>query len=155
MYVPIAVAIAVVEIAAAFCIFMLRDVMHSALALATLFLFNSAAFLALGQPILAVIQLFIMVGGVATYLFVGVASEHPNEKRHTNMAVFGILSVLIFIAVGYPAIGYFSGSSGVSLSFSTMASEFASGYQLLYILVVLLFGVALGSILLLKNLGEK
>ncbi|MEM3841389.1 MAG: hypothetical protein QXN59_01695 [Candidatus Micrarchaeaceae archaeon] len=153
MYEAVAIAIAVAEVAAASSIFIMKDIMHSALALAAVFLANSAAFLILGQPILAIMQMFIMVGGVATYLFVGVASEHPKEKRHTNIPLFVIISVLTFVAIGYPALGYYSNSSNSALSFSAISAEFASGYQILYVLVTLLFGVALGAILLLKNNG--
>ena len=155
MYELIVIGIAVLEIAAAVAIFSLKDVMHSALFLALLFLVNSAAFLALEQPILAIIQLFIMVGGVATYLFVGVASEYPSKTRHTNIAALAIVSLLVFLSVWYPVSGYFSGTNVTSLSFSSISSELSSGYQLLYLIVALLFGVALGSILLLKSLSEK
>ena len=147
--------IAAVEIVSAAAIFMLRDVMHSALALAVMFLVNSAAFMALGEPLLAIIQLFILVGGVATYLFVGVASNHQSERRHTNFAAFSILSILVFAFVAYPYIGYFTGSSSAQLTASSISAEFSSGYQLLYALVILLFGSALGSILLLKSSSEK
>jgi NADH:ubiquinone oxidoreductase subunit 6 (subunit J) len=155
MYEYIFAIIAVVELASAAGIFLLRDVMHSALALAVMFLVNSAAFLALGEPLLAIIQLFILVGGVATYLFVGVASDHPNERRHTNFVAFSILSILMFAFVAYPYIGYFTGAPSAQLNSSAISSEFSSGYQLLYVLVILLFGSALGSILLLKNVGER
>jgi NADH:ubiquinone oxidoreductase subunit 6 (subunit J) len=155
MYEYIFGIIAVVEIASATGIFLFRDVMHSALALAIMFLVNSAAFMALGEPLLAIIQLFILVGGVATYLFVGVASDHQSERRHTNFAAFSILSILVFAFVAYPYIGYFTGSPSAQLTASSISAEFSSGYQLLYVLVILLFGSALGSILLLKSAGEK
>ena len=66
-------AVAVLELISIALIVLFKDIMHSSLALASLFFMNLLVFLMLQQPLLAVVQLFVLVGGISTYMIIGVA----------------------------------------------------------------------------------
>ena len=80
-YIALFAIIALLEILSATLVFVFKDMLHVVLSFSALFIINSAIFMVLGQPFLALLQLFIMVGGVSTYLFVGVASEATPSSR--------------------------------------------------------------------------
>jgi NADH:ubiquinone oxidoreductase subunit 6 (subunit J) len=137
-------------IASAVLVFMLKDVLHSVIALTFLFIANSAIFLILGQPFLALLQLFIMVGGVSTYAFVGVASS----GYATNLTLFALFAIVIFAVLAYkgaPPNAIVQQQNMLSTNYLSQA--LASNVGLLYIMAVMLFGIALGSILLMKKMG--
>ncbi len=68
------IIIALLELVAIAFIFLSKSLLHSVISLTLAFIANSAIFLAIGQPFIAIIQLFIFVGGISTYALVGVAS---------------------------------------------------------------------------------
>ena len=136
-------------------IFVFKDILHSVLALSVSFFVNSLIFLLLSQPLLALIQLFIMVGGISTYLFVGVASAPLSHFKHTSHAVLAIVSVVFFAACFYNAAGMqLPAPQNNALSGEAIATYLASSMGQLYMVALVLFGAALGSIALLKK-GNK
>ena len=152
-------AAALIIIASAL-VFVFKDVLHVAVALTTVFLANSLLFLVLGQPILAIIQLFIMVGGVSTYLFVGVASASYSHFKYINYAALASLALLIFAIMAYGAVRSgtvaSAGTANATNTYSSnqIASSFSSGYTIasMYAIAAMLFSLSLGAILLLNKL---
>jgi len=140
-------------------IFILKDVLHVALALSAVFFVNSLIFLVIGQPLLALIQLFIMVGGVSVYLFVGVAAAGYSHFKYTNYWVLAIVAIAIFSALLYGV--YLHGLSGPAAgqppsAYTTaqVAVSLSSKYTLIaiYSIALMLFLVALSAIPLLNRL---
>ncbi len=146
--------ISVIGLAVSFFVFTVKDILHAALMLSALFFVNSLYFFMLGQPLLAVVQLFIMIGGITTFLFVGVASAPYSKFKYTSITGLAVLCAIVFIIIILP-LNYVqitplqsnifnSGSIGESLGTSLM---------MFYLMLLTLFGVALGAILLLKKAG--
>ncbi|MCL5440747.1 MAG: hypothetical protein M1448_02605 [Candidatus Marsarchaeota archaeon] len=145
---------ALASVAFASLIFYFKDIMHVAIALAFLFLSLSAVYLILGQPLLAVVQVFIMVGGVSTYLMVGSASAVVSRFKHSNVLAGAILSLVLFGMLFYPVVssGAFGGSFPLTpLTASATEAAMESGIAPFYLLATLLFGISIGSIVLFKK----
>ncbi len=133
-----------------------RDIMHSSLALSALFFMNSLAFLMLHQSLLAVVQLFVLVGGISTYMVIGVASGSFSRFRHSRPWAMALVAAVLFALITYPLSG---------MSFATAQENVATGaviagslgayIGLFYLMTFLLFAIALGSIILLKGAGGK
>ena len=143
--------------------FAFRDVLHIAIALSVIFFVNSLAFLFLNQPLLAVIQLLIMVGGVSVYLFVGVAAASYSHFKYTDYVALAITAIAIFAIMVYGL--YSSGTAGSmhglpntnQFSSAQIVSSLASRYTIiaLYAITIMLFLLALAAIPLLKDLMVK
>ena len=155
------VMFAIVSIIALFVsvlVFVFRDILHATVALAVLFLANSFFFLLLGEPLLAIIQLFIMVGGITTFLFVGVASAPYSKFKYTRGLFFTVLWAFFFVAITYPLSGmqfYQPQNAAAAFGLTSIAVSFAGTPIFFYIILSLMFGVALGAVLLLKKAGAK
>lgn len=155
MYVALFIVIAVLEILAAAMIFMFRDLLHSVLALSFVFVMNSAMFFVLNQPLLALMQLFIMVGGVSTYLFVGVGSESYSRFKHTNYKILVLVYVIFFIAIAARTVQVTQISvSQNTISNGTVSESISSNVGLFYLIAAMLFGVGFSSILMIRKLGR-
>lgn len=146
---------AALEITAILLIFIFKSLLHSVLALATVFFANSLLFLILDQPLLALLQLFIMVGGVSTYIFVGVASGSYSHFKHTSYKALVALSVLSFILLFYKTTTMSFAPQQNLLSQESIASMLTSNIGILYIVTFMLFGVGFGSIILLKKISGR
>jgi NADH:ubiquinone oxidoreductase subunit 6 (subunit J) len=145
------IAIAAIEILAAYSIFLFRNLMHSAIALSTVFGITSLVFAFLNQPLLAVFQLFIMVGGISVYIFVGVAAPGLARFKHARVGVLVPLSILIFAVLSYPLLSIaFGPQSDNTVQPGGIAGTFSSWLPLFYLIMLLLFAVSLGAILLIK-----
>ncbi|MDE1869168.1 MAG: hypothetical protein KGH60_04370 [Candidatus Micrarchaeota archaeon] len=156
VYAPIFFALAAIEIILIALIFVFKDVLHSVLALSMAFFFNSVLFLALGQPLLALIQLFIMVGGVSTYVFVGVASISFSNFRHTRFAALAGLSVAAFLILSYKMLSVQLPEAQANVfAINSIGPAISSNVALFYVILFMVFSVSLGSILLLKRIGVK
>jgi NADH:ubiquinone oxidoreductase subunit 6 (subunit J) len=154
MYPIIFIALALAELLSISLIFCFKDILHSVLSLAVAFLVNSLLFLELGQPLLALLQLFVMVGGIATFLFVGVASVSTSRFGHANLLMLLVLSVVFFAVSFYMAVGTpFPAQQSNFLSVDLITEQLASGIGQLYVMVFSLFGVGLGAITLLKRIS--
>ncbi|MDE1833073.1 MAG: hypothetical protein KGH58_01505 [Candidatus Micrarchaeota archaeon] len=149
-------AVAALEVISAVLIFTFRNVLHSVLALSLTFLFNSILFLALQQTLLSLIQLFIMVGGVSTYIFVGVANSGLSRFRHTSLLALGIMAPILIVA--YATNLMFVGQGTVTqenqVSGLMIKSALASNIGVLYVIAFALFATGISSIVLLKSLGK-
>lgn len=154
MYPIIFVALALAELVFISLIFFFKDVLHSVLSMAMAFFVNSLMFLALNQPLLALLQLFVMVGGIATFLFVGVASVSMSRFGHANLLMLLVLSVVFFAVSFYMAVGTpFPVQQQNFLSVEAIAGQLASGAGQLYVVVFALFGAAIGAITLLRKIS--
>jgi len=152
VYQVLFIALAVAELAAVALIFLFRDMMHSVLSLAMVFFVNSLLFLFMGQPLLALVQLFVMIGGVSTFLFVGVASAEASRFRHTSLATLVLLSAVLFVACFYRAYGMqFSEQQNV-LAGGTLAGYLATSMGQMYVMALAMFGVTLGAIMILRRI---
>jgi NADH-quinone oxidoreductase subunit J len=146
--------ISIAVLAAPVLLFLFKDILHAVLALSALFFFNSLVFLLLGQPLLAVIQLFVMVGGVSTFLFVGAASgAYPNFK-YNKLAVFVIIGIILFAVVVYPLNSVqFTGTGANQFNSQDIAFQLEASSPIFYLMALVMFSVCFGSVLLLKKIG--
>ncbi len=146
------ILLVMVGLFAAMEIFIEKDLFKAALGLAFVFLSSSGLILLLSQPLIALFQLLILVGGLSTYLIVAVASERHADFAHTNMLVLGVSfvlfgGVLLYAVVLHPYPSFASGAS-VGQSISLSITQY---YPLIYAMVFLLFSVAIGSVLLIRR----
>jgi len=155
-YVALFIIVALLEIISASLVFYFKDILHTVLALSALFVMNSGMFLILDQPLLALLQLFIMVGGVSTYIFVGVASSGLSKFRSTNyllLIAFSAVIVVLF-SVKTIQINTIIGQQNL-VTGQTIAQALSSNIAMIYLIALMVFGTGLGSIVLIKKLGEK
>lgn len=144
------IAAAVLEVSAAIAVFAFRDTLHSIIAITSLLVLNSIIFLILELPLLAVLQLLIMVGGVATYLFIGAASAGFSKFNHSRVFVVGLLSAAIFALLAFPLIST-TFTEQYNLFGQQQITQLLLNYPILYLLAFSAFGVAMGSIIILKR----
>ncbi len=155
-YVALFVIVALLETMSATLMFLFKNILHTVLALSSIFVLNSVMFLMLGQPLLALLQLFIMVGGVSTYIFVGVGSASYSKFKNTNYAVLAVIYLAVFVLFAAkmtqvnPII-----TQQNSLTGALVAQSIGPNVGLLYLMATMLFGTGLGSIVLMRKLGEK
>lgn len=155
-YLALFMILSLLEILSATLIFVFKDILHAVLAFSLVFVFNSALFFVLAQPFLALLQLFIMVGGVSTYIFVGVGSASYSKFRHTNYTFLIVTYLAVFISFSYRITSVTPIIPETNLLSTTLISQsISSNLGLLYIIVLTLFGIGLSSIVLMKKLGEK
>jgi NADH:ubiquinone oxidoreductase subunit 6 (subunit J) len=154
VYVALFLIVALLEIFSAILVFVFRNILHTVLVLSFLFILNSAVFLILSEPLLALLQLFIMVGGVSTYIFVGVSSPSYSKFKSTDYRAFVVIYLLIFILFSAritqanPIV-----AEQNRVSAQMISQSLASNAGFLYILAIMLFGTGLGSIILIRKLG--
>jgi len=148
--------VAGLELISIILIFIFKDILHSVLALSASFLVNSIIFFLLGQPLIALLQLFIMAGGVSTYMFVGVASISYSKFRHTSYSAIIVLSVLSFLLYSYNTMNLsFTNLQQNTVSNDTISNTLSSGIGIIYIIAFMLFSIGIGSIVLLKKISGK
>jgi NADH-quinone oxidoreductase subunit J len=156
----IALILAALIVIGASLIFAFKDVLHVAVALSFVFLVNSLIFLLLNQPLLAVIQLFIMIGGVSVYLFVGVAAASYSHFKYTNYIALAAVAIALFAVMTYGA--YNTGTVSLahsqalanSYSAAQVVSSLTSRYTIisLYAITLMLFLLATAAIPILNRL---
>ena len=152
-YLAFFMVLALIEIASAMAVYVLRDLLHSVLALAAFFTVNSALLLMLAQPMIALLQLFIMVGGISTFIFVGVASSGYSRFRSENYNALGIAYIALFVLLAVSiALSQVYGSAHNVLSATLIAQSLSGNVALLYFAALLLFGAGFGSIVVMKRL---
>ncbi len=146
---------AMLELVSIAAIFVLKDFLHIGIMLAGVFLLNSLMFLILGQPLLAIIQLFILIGGITTYIVIGVASTSYSEFTHTNVAKLAVASIILFAVIAYPMHALqFSQGHPNAFSGSGISDSISLYLPLFYILAIMIFAAAFGSIILFKRIGK-
>ncbi len=151
-YAALFVLLAFAELASLAMLFVFKNAMHAVLSLAAAFIITSLMFLVVEQPLLALLQLFVMVGGVATYLFVGVASVGISRFRHADLAVLAVMALASFAVIYYGVYGaQLSGLQSNTLSAQDIGASLSSSVALLYLLVLMLFGIGIATIALLRK----
>ncbi|MFI5412326.1 MAG: NADH-quinone oxidoreductase subunit J [Candidatus Micrarchaeales archaeon] len=156
IYLALFAIVSVLGMVLAALVFAFKDILHSAVALSGVFFVNSLLFLALGQPLLAVIQLFIMIGGITTFIFVGVASATYPEFRLTKLIQLCILSAVLFLIMIAPlSLMHFNQTESNVFTGDAVTVGLSSSASIFYLILLTLFGVSLGAILLLKKVGAK
>ena len=142
-------AIAAFTIVSAAWVFLSRKLMHSVIALTVAFTGSASVFALLGQAEMALLQLFVFVGGLSTYLIVAVAAEESKKEimlpRFAAMALAASAILIIFSA----SLG--AGQQQAPSFASAAVSAFSSDYPLLAIIALTLFSAAIGSILVLRK----
>ena len=145
----------IVDIAAFYFVYALRDIVNVVVSLSIAFLANSLLFLALNQPLLAAVQLFVMIGGISTYMFVGVATSGAAQKLRTRRAILIPMAVIIFLALSYPFLG--AAATDVQpgqITVQQISAQMSSSIPYFYLIALLTFGATTGAIILLKS-GDK
>ncbi len=134
-------------------IFVSRRLIHSVIALTIAFFGSALVFLLMEQAFIALLQLFIFVGGLSTYLIVAVASEDAgfsiNWRRFLPLlalVVIGLLPAFMLRLPSPPATSAdFAAAAGTALSYY---------YPMLFAMVILLFSSVMGSILVIKRFAR-
>jgi hypothetical protein len=148
------VLLSLLELASLALLFVFKDPLHAVVSLAAAFSISALLFLTLSQPFLALIQLFIMVGGVATYLLVGVAATGASSPVRTNHVALALFAIALFFAIYYGVSGAnFIGVQGNLLSGQMIAAGLSQNVPLLYLAMFMLFGIGTGAIVLLRKMG--
>jgi hypothetical protein len=113
-------------------------------------------FLLIDQDLLAILQLFIMIGGVSTYIFVGVASGSFSRFKHTSYIGLAVISVILAAVLLYPLVAL--GSSATvsnALTGSEISADMSSSIQYLYFIAIFIFAVSIGAVIVMKRIGGK
>ncbi len=154
MLLAIFLAVAALELISIIIIFVFKNVLHSIIMLAIAFVISSVLFAAMQQPLLALLQLFIVVGTILTYFFIGVASAGISRFKHTSYTLLAVLSIIMFMVLAYMSNGVnFTGQN--MLTKADIANYVSGSIWLIYFLTLVLFSVGLSGIILLKRLGER
>lgn len=156
IYEAVLIILAVLEILSAALIFYFKNILHVGIALSVLFFFNSVIFLIAQQPLLAIIQLFIMIGGISTYFIIGVASLDLSNFKHIRIIPIIVFFVIMFLVISLPLLNVsFSGSAKGPITTSVLASEFVNYIGVFYLLTLLIFAAGLGSIAMFNRVGVR
>jgi NADH-quinone oxidoreductase subunit J len=140
------------EIASISLVFEAKNVLHSVIMLSISFIISSLIFAFIGQPLIALLQIFIMVGGVMTYMFIGMASAGISRFKHVSYISLALYSIIILAVLSYSVMNASYTEGANNLSRSSIALQLTSGLGIIAVAVIALFGVGIGSIVLLKAL---
>ncbi|MGC8670013.1 MAG: hypothetical protein ACP5TL_02580 [Candidatus Micrarchaeia archaeon] len=147
--------LAALEIVSILLIFIFKNVLHSIIMLSIAFITSSLIFFFMQQPLLGLLQLFIVVGGIITYLFISVASISMSKFRHTTLIAFMALSVILATLLSYSVLGVSVQSGSNILTKGLIVSYIDQSIAAFYIIAITLFGASIGAIALFKSLGVK
>ena len=129
-----------------------RELFKAAIGLAFVFVAVSGFVLLMGQPLLALFQLFILVGGLSTYLIVAVASEGRTHFNHVDgrmfVGVFVVLAIILTYAISVDT-PQGLGSGGATVQ--ELVSSVSNYYALMAAIAFTIFAIGIGSILLVKR----
>ncbi|MDE1856774.1 MAG: hypothetical protein KGH98_01680 [Candidatus Micrarchaeota archaeon] len=148
--------LALAEIIALLLVYVFRDIVDVVVSLSAAFFINSLIFLALNQPLLAAIQMFIMIGGISTYLFVGVATEGYLAKLMTSKALFIAVFAMMFVLLSYPLLSMGAAETEpAQITGQQVGSQIGASVFYFYIMALLAFGATVGAIILLRSGGKR
>jgi hypothetical protein len=151
------IAVGVVEIFVALALFRLKDMLHIGIALSLLFFFNSVVFLIASQPLLAVLQLFVAIGGISTYFIIGVAALGVSKFKYARFGLLSVSALLLFLLLVYSvggAFGYHTTSSN-PIGAEEAGLQFEGYVPVFYIMTLMIFGAGLGSTALFKKIRDN
>lgn len=148
----IAVLFILAGVSSALAIYIERTIFKSAIALSITFTVVSLSLLLLNQPVVAILQLIVIVGGVSTYLVVAVASETKRKTWETNFRTLAILGILLMLAISYIIFPYVDTSNVSAVSIYGEFQQTLQQYAVaIYFIILLMFVAALGSAVTIKN----
>lgn len=142
-------------LASAAMVFASKEMLHVMVAFAAFSIVISLVLAYLNLPLLALLQLFIMVGGVSTYMFVGVASENLSRFRYVRVPLVAGLAVLMFAATAYRLAlsgTDFNGSNAVTPLL--VGTSLSGSLPIFYMIAALLLFSGIGSIILMRKLVD-
>lgn len=143
-------AVALAMVAGAVMVFLRRSVLNAVLYLTVVFGGSAMIFLLLGQTLIAILQLFIFVGGFSAYLIVTVAMER-RPASYLNVRLFAALAILAVAGLYLLTSGILSGTGMVGTMMDASFQGALANYPLIFVIVLLLFSVLIGSIIVLKK----
>ncbi len=132
-------------------IFYQKSIMRAVVALTIAFTASSFIFFILGQNFIALLQLFIFVGGMSTYLIVAVSSEY---KKINKIEFSAICAIALMIGLGFLLIltGVQFSTATTQVSMSTFFVDvFQSYYPIIFAAIIMLFLVAMGSVIVIRR----
>ncbi len=147
-------AISALTVISALAIFFQKKLIYAVGAITCTFISSALLFILLGQTLIGLLLLIIFVGGLSTYLIVAVATEEKNTGL-IKIPIFAVVAIIFFIGLTI-LLGYLPSSTQSSApSFLSAALlAFQSGYLTLYLVVFLLFGVAISGTLIIKKFNR-
>ncbi|MEM0094474.1 MAG: NADH-quinone oxidoreductase subunit J [Candidatus Micrarchaeaceae archaeon] len=143
--------ISALAVISAIMIFVSRKLLYAIIYLSLVFVSSAFLFMLLGQPLLGLLQLLVFVGGISAYLITVVAAEYKKSEMASLpklLAVAFAMGILMYIfLLQLPALSIQANSFTNEFS-----SDFSSMYLILFFVVAMLFGTAIGSILVIKRI---
>ena len=146
------VLLTVVGVVSAMAILAQKELFKASIGLAFVFVVVSGLIFVMGQGVIALLQLFILVGGLSTYLIVAVAAERQTGFEHVDPRIFIPVFLVIAAVLFYAIVSNTQQGSGSNVS---IGAEFAAAISTYYALIAgavfLVFAVGIGSIMLIKR----
>ncbi|MGC8479157.1 MAG: NADH-quinone oxidoreductase subunit J [Candidatus Micrarchaeia archaeon] len=131
-------------------IFYQKSIMRAVLMLTIAFGSSALIFFALGQNFIGLLQLFIFVGGMSTYLIVAVSSEYKKIENLDFLKITMIAAILfVSIFLSLYGIGN-SASNNIDMS-RYFSSALENYYPILYMAIIILFLTAIGSVIIIRK----
>ncbi len=141
-------AFAVFTAGAALAIFFQRSLMRAVTALALSFFGSAIVFYALGQGLLALLQLLVFVGGLSTYLIVAVSTEH---REFGNRLTLVALSAVLIVGLSVMLFGVQEMQQKSTDTSTYIAAAFSAYWPIIFIVALALFGAAMASVLVIRR----
>ena len=146
-------AVLLFTVGSALAVFISGRLVHSVMALAAAFAGSALLFFSMGQPFIALLQFFVFVGGLSTYLMVALAAEERESAHHKNIYLL-LLAVILglgfYTLMGGTGFGAASGSSQ-NIFMPSVESLFSGYMPFLYMIALLLGAGAIGSVLVIRS----
>lgn len=143
--------VSVVMIISGISIFYQKSIMRAVIALSISFIASSLIFFILNQQFIALLQLFVFVGGMSTYLIVAVSSEYKKINK-IDFIKIGVAAIIISMSFSllFTVINFNASNTapGMSVYFATAFEEY---YPVLVAAVIMLFLAAIGSVIVIRK----
>ncbi|MCL5433923.1 MAG: NADH-quinone oxidoreductase subunit J [Candidatus Marsarchaeota archaeon] len=152
------IVLAAIDILLAVSIFVTKHIFHAIIAMINIFIINSILFVMLAQPLLAILQLLIFIGGISIFMLVSVATESTKEIKLSKPSIIIILSMLVIILMGILAIHGFPFLSSIKtegLGSSYISVELSNNIYGLYMIASVMFIFAVGAAFMIKYLYKN
>lgn len=146
---------AAVTLVPAVLMFLQRKLVNAVICLAAAAVGSSLLLLYVSQTLAALLQIFVFVGGLSTYLVIAVGSEEKQAQMLGRVKFFvaaaAMLAGLSLMLGGIDSSLQPTGNSLVS----SAAVAFQDQYAFLYAAVFLVFATATGSVLVMKRFTRR
>ncbi|BCS90746.1 MAG: NADH-quinone oxidoreductase subunit J [Candidatus Micrarchaeota archaeon] len=136
----------IVALAASYFIFYQRDIIKAVIALSSIFLFSGILLLSYNLILLGLLQILITIGGISTYLVVGVANADIERFKGFRSIAYMLVTAVLFASFLY--IIYISNISNTEEGFSSSAISYqiySSLSNIVLYLVISIYLVSLGA----------